>query len=769
MALLRARETDEYWAEYAVLVVRDRDGEVDCESVGLLGEFATEAQPGGTIALAGVGWLWARASSGDGDNEVRLEAHDGEPPGAGGLADVGDWDDVMETPYLSSSGTVGLSMLTGGDHDEHTLVLGPPGHYRVRVCCRRPHSTGDAGDQEPGGDTWRLQFWPAPGDPEPPRWLVRAPDIPDDSPEWNDWTLDPEVSCVLRGARIAIGDHPEGASAAQIAAERDTESRSSDTSPGALLWPPQRPPLTTGHPDIDEIDARTHARLAADMAGRQRAVNEMAAGFGLPALVTVGDVIPLLVRMGLLSVSGDGGQRLYRLPAGPPEQAAATGRAPSGEAPGDRAPGDRDEQEIVYASADQAADLVAVTLWTPAGRVGTVAELADRVLMSPEQVRAALRYAEQEQLLRVVGDPYDSASQLTLTALPRREEPAGEPRPLRLIDPGGDAVIPDYPQVRPLFGEELPRTSARLIVARLAVPAGHPPLPEGMPPRAGIITRSGNLVVWQDGSARVRDGVPGDAFAAVDTPHGVVVLSLGDSVLVRHDGQVEVLAKKADYRAAVSADGRYLAVTNTRHGRRPSFALHVIDLADCSRQTLRWPDYLSVDGMYGGAVYFGTADAGSLRWTPGSDPEPLPWRPRTVDRISGVMLVDGSDEDVDGWLVIGQDGARHNVLATGAAELALGGTQMMYFRYDPPAITLFDVATGGADPRVVWLPEGSDTSMGGWAWEDPGHLLFSKPHADDAPAVRLDVRTGAVEGVHFPGVDDGDQVSAFVESGRACG
>lgn len=752
MALLRAHETDEYWAEYAVLVVRDRDGEVDYESVGLLGEFATEALPGGTIALAGVGWLWARASSGDGDNEVRLEAHDEAPPGD--LADVGAWDDVMETPYLSSSGTVGLSMLTGGDHDEHTLVLGSPGYYRVRVCCRRPQAAEDAGDREQGGDTWRLQFWPAPGDPEPPRWLVRAPDIPDESPEWNDWTLDPEVSCVLRGARIAIGDHPEGASATQIAAERDTGSRSSDTSPGALLWPPQRPPLTTGHPDIDEIDARAHAQLAADMAGRRRAVDEMAAGFGLPALVTVGDVLPLLVRMGLLSVSVDGDQRLYQLPAGPPEQATAPSHAPSCE----------DQQEVVYASADQAADLIAVTLWTPAGRVGTVAELADRVLMSPEQVRAALRYAEQEQLLRVAGDPYDSASQLTLTALPRPEEPAGEPQPLRLIDLGGDAAVSGYPGVRPLFGDELPRTSVRLIVARMAVPAGPPPLPEGMPPRAGIITRSGNLVMWQNGSARVRDGVPDDAFAAVDTPHGVVVLSLGDSVLVRHDGQVEVLAKKADYRAAVSADGRYLAVTNTRHGRRPSFALHMIDLADCSRQTLRWPDYLSVDGMYGGAVYFGTADAGSLRWTPGSDPEPLPWRPRTVDRMSGVMLVDGFDEGVDGWLVIGQDGERHNVLATGAAELALGGTQMMYFRYDPPAITLFDVATGGADPRVVWLPEGSDTSMGGWAWEDPGHLLFSKPYADDPRAVRLDVRTGAVEGVPFPGVDDGDQAAAFVES-----
>jgi hypothetical protein len=106
--LLRAYVTDEYWAEYAVLVIRDHDGEADHAGMELLAEFATDAQPGGTIAVAGAGWLWASASSGDGDNEVRLEIHDDVP-----ADDLADWGDVVETPYLSFSGTVALSLLTG--------------------------------------------------------------------------------------------------------------------------------------------------------------------------------------------------------------------------------------------------------------------------------------------------------------------------------------------------------------------------------------------------------------------------------------------------------------------------------------------------------------------------------------------------------------------------------------------------------------------------------------------------------------------------------
>jgi hypothetical protein len=765
MALLREYSTDEYWAEYAVLVIRDLGGDSDdYEGAGLLAEQATGTQPGGTIAMAGAGWLWARATSMDGDNEVRLEAHDSVPADdPGGLA---DWDDVVETPYLSFSGTVALSLLTAGVDYQHALQLGPKGHYRVRVCCRRQPDTQDAGSEQDtaqsrAGDIWRLQFWPAPGGPEPPRWLARAPVVIDESPAW-DGTLDPHLSSVLRSALDLAGRHPDGVSAAQITADRAAmESAYADhADPGSPLWPPApRPFLTTGHPDLDSFEAQTHAEVVAEWAERQRETAELAARFGQPAPVTVGDVLPLLVGMGLLTSGQEGDDARYRAPDSP-------GSTPEQAGPPDARNEDEDEHPY-QGNAEEAADLVAVALWARSGQVGTVADLAELLLMSVEDVRANLRYAAQEQLLRVAGDPDDGASPLTLTPLPRREEPAGEPRSLPMVVENLEVttVIQDSSALQPfIIGDGSARRTARLVVASTLPRTGPPPLPMGAPPRAGIVTSSGNLMAWPDGSAEVLASGPGDAFRAVETPFGVVMLSLAESVLVRAGGQAEVIATDADYRAAVSSDGRYLAVSQTKFGRRPDFALHRIDLADGSRQTLRWPADVTVTGMYGDAVFFGAADAGGLRWTPGTDPEPLAWAPRTVDRLSGRMLVDGFDEDIDGWLVIGPGGDRHNVLATGAAELALGGRTMVYLRYSPPAVTLFDVATGGADPRVVWLPDGSDTGTHGWAWEDAGHLLFSRPFARDAArAARLDVRTGQVEGVPFPGAED-EQLSVFVES-----
>lgn len=764
MALLRTYETDEYWAEYGVLVVRDQGGDADYESTGLLAEHATESQPGGTIATAGAGWLWARASSLDGDHEVRLEAHDSPPPDDPDA--LADWDDVVETPYLSLSGTVGLSWLTGGDSDEHTLQLGPEGHYRVRVCCRRqpppPDPRDTSGDDVPEGDTWRLQFWPTPGGPQPPRWLARAPVVIDDSPSWADWTgtLDPHVSSVLRSAVDLAPRHPEGVSAAQVAADRAAmESAYADQAdPASPLWPPApRPFLTTGHPDLDAFEAQAHAKAVAGWAGRQREVAELAARFRVPNPVTVGDVLPLLVGMGLLTARQDGGQARYR-PGDPAGHTPGQAGAPGGS-------GEDEDEETYGGNADEAADLVSIALWTRSGRVGTVADLAERLLTPVDDVRGTLRYAEQERWLHVAGDPADAASRLILTALPRREEPAGEPRsvPLPAVNPGVGAVIQASARTQPLIARAgQPRPSVRLVVATTSSRTGPPPPPAGAPPRAGIVTDSGKLVVWRDGRPEVLASVPEYAFRAVDTRYGVLVLSPGASVLVREGGQAEVVATDAGYRAEVSWDGRLLAFAQNKFGRRPNFALHVIDLADGSRQTLRWPANVSVTGVYAGSVFFGAADAGSLRWTPGSDPEPLPWEPRTVDPLSGRMLVSGFDQGIDGWLVIGQDGERHNVLASGAAELALGGEQMMYLRYEPPAVTLFDVATGGADPRVVWLPDRSDTTKN--AWEDAGHLLLRRPFARDAaPAARLDVRTGEVERVPFPGAEGNGQ-AIFVES-----
>ncbi len=760
MALLRDRAVADYWAEYGTIVVLDHgDWDYESESLGMLEAGVTGWQPG-TIARAGAGYLWANGEL-DADHEVRLEAHDGEPPD-----DRAEWDDVMETPYRSLTGTIALTHLGDSGDDADTLLLGSPGHYRVRVSCRRQPAPEEPDEQEGAEDqdvwegyTWRLQFWAAPGDREPPRWLARAPAVPNEAPGYDHGALHPMVHSVLPGAEIAARRHPEGMSAEQILAGRSAGGYGNETDPAAPLWPPLPRPLTTGHPDQDAFDARMHAQAVAEWEEQERELAEKAAELGVPAPVTVGDVLPLLVRMGLLNVRDDDGEARYRIPAAPDR--------PAGQTPAD------DEQELLYRSDEPAADLVALALWTRAGRVGTVADLAGRLLLSPDEVRAALRYAEEEQWLRVSGDPDEATSQLTLTALPPREErPAGEQRsePLPPVNLGSTAAVLAYFEAQPDSGDEPLRASDLsdlLAVASVAGPAGPPPLPEGAPPRAGIVTTSGNLVVWRYGRAEVLAGVPGGADRAVETAYGVVVLSFAKAVLVRPGGPAEVLATGTDHGGAFSADGRYLALSETPFRRREFSLVHVIDLADGSRQTLQWPEYLTITGMHRGAVYFTSHEAGGLRWTPGSDPERLAWKPRTVDPITGAMLVAGYDEGADGWLVIAQDGERHNVLVTSNADLAPGGTHLIDFRYSPPAVTLFDVATGGADPRIWWLPEGCDTSASrSPAWEDASHLLFRKPYARDVPAVRLDVSTGEVEGVPFPGVEDGDGLVAFVESLR---
>ncbi len=720
MVLLREHTATEYWADHSVLVLRDQGGG-DYEVEELLGESATGAQPGGTIATAGAGWLWANASGQDADHEVRLEAHDSEPPD-----DAADWDDVMETPYLSPGGSVAPAALLGGDYEEHTLTLGPPGRYRVRVSCRRQAGRPPT-DETPPGDTWRLQFWPAAGDREPPCWLARSvPAVTEWEPEWaSDFALDRAVRSVLDAARIVAGDQPGAMSAAQIAAARAADINGDDVRPEAGLWPPlPPPPLTSGHPDTDAFEAGLHAELVAEQAERERDVAALAARFTLPPPVTVADVLALFVRIGLLTAEGEGEVR-YSLPAELPSLRDVL------DLPVEKAE-ESDRQESFYELAAPAADLVFVALWTETGRVGTIADLAGRLLEPPEDVRAVLRYAEREELLRVEGDLADAGSQLTLTPLPRREdEYAGEP---------------------------------------IAIPVpGSLELAEGGPPRAGIVTESGDLVVWRSSGPEVLASLSGEVLRAIDTPYGIAVFELAQVVLVRPDREPEVLAADPDPRVALSADGRYLALSTSSWGRRPKSTVLVFDLADGSSQSLQLRGTASIAGLYDGAVYVAGDDGSGVRWTPGRDPEPLPWPPRTVDPLTGAVLIEGQAEGLDGWLVVGQDGERHHVRVTSNADLALGGTHLIDFRYQPPAVTLFDVARGGADPRIWWLPEASDTSVpGSPAWEDAGHLLFRRPYRDDPPAVRLDVRTGAVEGVTVPGLDDNDLYSrfTFVESPR---
>ena len=155
------------------------------------------------VARAGAGYLWANGEH-DADHEVRLEAHGGEPPD-----DRAEWDDVMETPSRSLTGTVALTHLEDSGDDADTLLLGSPGHYRVRVSCRRqpapeePEEREAAEDQDVwGGHTWYLQFWVAPGDREPPRWLARALAVPDESPGMT-------TGRFTHGSQCVPGDHSQ--------------------------------------------------------------------------------------------------------------------------------------------------------------------------------------------------------------------------------------------------------------------------------------------------------------------------------------------------------------------------------------------------------------------------------------------------------------------------------------------------------------------------------------------------------------------------------
>ncbi|WP_152551998.1 hypothetical protein [Actinokineospora spheciospongiae] len=128
MGMLGMVEDDEYLPEYGTLVVRDGvGGDRLPEAGGLLGELETSALSG-ELATAGDGWL--HGSTGDPYQEVRLEAHDGAP-----AVELGEWEDVLVTPYRSRTGSVGLGSLTGGVCGDE-LDLGRNGLFEVRVARR---------------------------------------------------------------------------------------------------------------------------------------------------------------------------------------------------------------------------------------------------------------------------------------------------------------------------------------------------------------------------------------------------------------------------------------------------------------------------------------------------------------------------------------------------------------------------------------------------------------------------------------------------------
>ena len=413
-----------------------------------------------------------------------------------------------------------------------------------------------------------------------------------------------------------------------------------------------------------------------------------------------------------------------------------------------------------------AADLVAVALWTPGGAVGTVAELAARVLASPCKVRAGLRAAVSAGHLRVAGDLGGDGAPLTLTPLPPPPPDHGPPQSLWAEDLGS-STDPAFTDVHGML--------ERLLSAGIAPPArtfrgyepfrgdggagflaiagtrpSRPRLPDGPPPAAGIITSNRELVVWRAGVPEVLAKVEQYAQQAVATPYGIAVIGSKRAVLVRPDGEQLELASDPEFGVALSEDGRHLAIASIKFGQRDRFRLCLADLADGSAQVLDCPANFSIDSLRGGVVTYGMPVGGEpagFSWAPGRAPWPVPYQEREVDRLTGTCFCRTEPGD---YVITRPDGSELTVPRRYDAQdsrLAPGGRWLYDFWYDPPTMTVTDVSGPAPGPAMTWpIPSGcgSGPVFGRPTWEDATHVLLTIPHGD-VRAIRIDATSGATE------------------------
>lgn len=399
----------------------------------------------------------------------------------------------------------------------------------------------------------------------------------------------------------------------------------------------------------------------------------LCAQLGVPAPVSRRDTIALLVAAGLLAPEGDGHRYVQNPPSAterlelPAELVAQIERAAT-------------SARYVWL----AADLTCVAAW---GDPAPLDGLAERLLVPQEEIPPLLAYAVASGLIRQGADG--------LRALPRR-----------------------MPESRP-------------VVVPVMLPRGENPSTfEGAPPRAGIVSGDGDVMVWRIGGPVVLGRVPDQhRYRAFETPVGIVVsTSGGPGTLVRWDGTAERLGADLGSHPVRSADGRLLGGVEIHVGRRSWDRPHLLDVVTGEVASLPDADELTRRALavHDGALYYTESRYGSgsrtFRWRPGSEPEPLAADVWQVDPLSGAMIVRNPD-----GVVVETPAGRVPVPADRLYELAPGGERLYAFQYAPPSAWLLDV--GAAEPEEHPLPEGCDTSTSipaGPFWETPGTLVFHR-------------------------------------------
>ncbi len=275
-----------------------------------------------------------------------------------------------------------------------------------------------------------------------------------------------------------------------------------------------------------------------------------------------------------------------------------------------------------------------------------------------------------------------------------------------------------------------------------------------------MVESNGTVVIWPDGErtelARLdgREWHSRDFSRALQTRHGILVMRHGQPArLVSTDGSPTEIAEIGTPAVALLGDGRHVAHHEYEYDRRSTRnRIRVIDLADGSSVTLPWPvdRDLVMLGASGDAVYFAdkATDAPSvqqrvtMRWTPGTDPQPLDHHVMQIDRLTGVTRL-----PVAGGLTVTRpDGTTVHVPIDTQARLAPGGDRLWTVRNHPPALTLFPIDPD-PQPQTMWLPEDGKYDKTP-VWEDLDQVLFAyQPHfrRDSAIGVRISLSDGSID------------------------
>ena len=422
------------------------------------------------------------------------------------------------------------------------------------------------------------------------------------------------------------------------------------------------------------------------------------AQLGVDRPVSHRDAVALLVAAGVLVADGDG----YRLAEHPP-LAAERLSLPEGLA----AQVERAAASARYTWA--AADLTSIAAW---GDPAPAGDLAERLLVAPDEVPGLLAYAVSDRLVQRVGEG--------IVALPRRQpEPVSVPVPV---------VVPSRSE--------------------------HPATIPGAPPRVGVVGGNGEVIVWRAGEPVVLGHVPDRyRYRAHETSAGIAVAtSGGPGMLVRWDGTTERLPVDLGINPVRSADGRFLAGVEHHVGRQSWDRPHLLDVTTGEVASLPRTDELTRRALavIDGALYYADGfhiGSRTFRWRPGIDPEPLPPGLWQVDPLSGAALERGTD----GVFRHSPVGARTPVPADRQYELASGGELLYAFQYAPPSVWLLDDGELEEHP----LPEGCDLSTAipsAPFWETPTTLVFTHERGGGSRLVRWDLRSGRFDHFDLPSV-----------------